>query len=173
MVRVGILGASGYGGAELLRLLKAHPEVELVGFSSRKYEGRPLEAAWPQLWDGRLFAAQEEVLERAEVVFLALPNGLSMEIAPEALKAGKRVVDLSGDFRLPPEVYEAWYRIPHKSPDLYREAVYGLPERFTTEDHTTAWTTERLVGSRRDDIKIRYGIGYRPTCDETGDVTTR
>ena len=58
MVRVGILGASGYGGAELLRLLKAHPEVELVGFSSRKYEGRPLEAAWPQLWDGRLFAAQ-------------------------------------------------------------------------------------------------------------------
>lgn len=85
-----------------MRLLKAHPEVELVGFSSRKYEGRPLEAAWPQLWDGRLFAAQEEVLERAEVVFLALPNGLSMEIAPEALKAGKRVVDLSGDFRLPP-----------------------------------------------------------------------
>ena len=133
MVRVGILGASGYGGAELLRLLKAHPEVELVGFSSRKYEGRPLEAAWPQLWDGRLFAAQEEVLERAEVVFLALPNGLSMEIAPEALKAGKRVVDLSGDFRLPPEVYEAWYRIPHKSPDLYREAVYGLPELHREE----------------------------------------
>ena len=133
MVRVGILGASGYGGAELLRLLKAHPEVELVGFSSLKYEGRPLEAAWPQLWDGRLFAAQEEVLERAEVVFLALPNGLSMEIAPEALKAGKRVVDLSGDFRLPPEVYEAWYRIPHKSPDLYREAVYGLPELHREE----------------------------------------
>nr|CAA71550.1 N-acetylglutamate 5-semialdehyde dehydrogenase [Thermus thermophilus HB27]CAA77142.1 N-acetyl-gamma-glutamyl-phosphate reductase [Thermus thermophilus HB27] len=130
---MGILGASGYGGAELLRLLKAHPEVELVGFSSRKYEGRPLEAAWPQLWDGRLFAAQEEVLERAEVVFLALPNGLSMEIAPEALKAGKRVVDLSGDFRLPPEVYEAWYRIPHKSPDLYREAVYGLPELHREE----------------------------------------
>ncbi|BFH78140.1 N-acetyl-gamma-glutamyl-phosphate reductase [Thermus thermophilus] len=133
MVRVGILGASGYGGAELLRLLKAHPEVALVGFSSRKYEGRPLEAAWPQLWDGRPFAAQEEVLERAEVVFLALPNGLSMEIAPEALKAGKRVVDLSGDFRLPPEVYEAWYRIPHKSPDLYREAVYGLPELHREE----------------------------------------
>ncbi len=133
MVRVGILGASGYGGAELLRLLKAHPGVELVGFSSRKYEGEPLSSAWPQLWDGRPFAAQEEVLERAEVVFLALPNGLAMEIVPGALRAGKRVVDLSGDFRLPPGVYEAWYRIPHKSPDLYREAVYGLPELHREE----------------------------------------
>jgi len=133
VVRVGILGASGYGGAELLRLLKAHPEVELVGFSSRKYEGRPLEAAWPQLWDERPFASQEEVLERAEVVFLALPNGLAMEIVPKALEAGKRVIDLSGDFRLPPEVYEAWYRIPHKSPGLYREAVYGLPELHREE----------------------------------------
>lgn len=133
MVRVGILGASGYGGAELLRLLKGHPGVELVGFSSRKHEGKPLSAAWPQLWDGRPFAAQEEVLERAEVLFLALPNGLAMGIAPEALKEGKRVIDLSGDFRLPPEVYQAWYGIPHQSPDLYREAVYGLPELHREE----------------------------------------
>lgn len=133
MVRVGILGASGYGGAELLRLLKGHPQVELVGFSSRKHEGKPLASAWPQLWDGRPFAAQEEVLERAEVLFLALPNGLAMGIAPEALKAGKRVIDLSGDFRLPPEVYEAWYGISHQSPDLFREAVYGLPELHREE----------------------------------------
>ncbi|WP_460170942.1 N-acetyl-gamma-glutamyl-phosphate reductase [Thermus sp. FJN-A] len=130
---MGILGASGYGGGELIRLLKAHPGVELVGFSSRKYEGKPLSSAWPQLWDERPFASQEEVLERAEVVFLALPNGLAMEIAPKALKAGKRVIDLSGDFRLPPEVYEAWYRIPHKSPGLYKEAVYGLPELHREE----------------------------------------
>jgi len=128
VVRVGILGASGYGGAELLRLLKAHPGVELVGFSSRKYEGRSLSSAWPQLWDARPFAPQEEVLERAEVVFLALPNGLAMGIVPEVLRAGKRVIDLSGDFRLPPRVYEAWYGLPHKSPELYAEAVYGLPE---------------------------------------------
>jgi N-acetyl-gamma-glutamyl-phosphate reductase len=133
VVRVGILGASGYGGAELIRLLKGHPEVELVGFSSRKHVGKPLEEAWPQLWDERPFASQEEVLERAEVVFLALPNGLSMEIAPLALREGKRVVDLSGDFRLPPEVYEAWYGIPHKSPELYEEAVYGLPELHREE----------------------------------------
>jgi len=133
VVRVGILGASGYGGAELLRLLKAHPGVELVGFSSRKHEGRPLSAAWPQLWDERLFAAQEEVLEEAEVLFLALPNGLAMGIAPEALKAGKRVIDLSGDYRLPPDVYEAWYGILHQSPGLYRQAVYGLPELHREE----------------------------------------
>ncbi len=133
MVRVGILGASGYGGAELLRLLKGHPGVELVGFSSRKYEGKPLSAAWPQLWDERLFLPQEEVIARAEVVFLALPNGLAMGLVPEILGAGKRAIDLSGDFRLPPEVYEAWYGIPHKSPGLYPEAVYGLPELHRTE----------------------------------------
>ncbi|WP_244363638.1 N-acetyl-gamma-glutamyl-phosphate reductase [Thermus brockianus] len=130
---MGILGASGYGGAELLRLLKAHPGVELVGFSSRKHEGRPLSAAWPQLWDERPFASQEEVLERADVLFLALPNGLAMGMVPEALKAGKRVIDLSGDYRLPPDVYEAWYGIPHQSPELYREAVYGLPELHREE----------------------------------------
>lgn len=133
MVRVGILGASGYGGGELLRLLKAHPGVEVVGFTSRRHEGKPLSAAWPQLWDGRPFASQEEVLERAEVVFLALPNGLAMEIVPRVLEAGKRAIDLSGDYRLPPEVYEAWYGIPHKSPALYSEAVYGLPELHREE----------------------------------------
>ncbi len=133
MVRVGILGASGYGGAELLRLLQGHPGVELVGFSSRKYEGKPLSAAWPQLWDERLFLPQEEVVGRAEVVFLALPNGLAMGLVPEILRAGKRAIDLSGDFRLPPEVYEAWYGIPHKSPGLYQEAVYGLPELHRAE----------------------------------------
>ncbi|MFN4070418.1 MAG: N-acetyl-gamma-glutamyl-phosphate reductase, partial [Thermus caldifontis] len=65
---MGVVGASGYGGAELLRLLKVHPGVEVVGFSSRKYEGKPLSAAWPQLWDSRPFYSQEEVLDRAEVV---------------------------------------------------------------------------------------------------------
>jgi N-acetyl-gamma-glutamyl-phosphate reductase len=127
VVRVGILGASGYGGAELIRLLKGHPEVELVGFSSRKHVGKPLEAAWPQLWDGALFAPQEEVLEKAEVVFLALPNGLSMEIAPLALREGKKVVDLSGDFRLPPEVYGAWYGIPTKAPSFIRRRSTACP----------------------------------------------
>ncbi|WP_185747746.1 N-acetyl-gamma-glutamyl-phosphate reductase [Thermus amyloliquefaciens] len=130
---MGILGASGYGGGELIRLLKAHPQVELVGFSSRKHEGKPLASAWPQLWDERAFASQEEVLEEAEVLFLALPNGLAMGIAPRALEAGKRVIDLSGDFRLPPEVYEAWYGIPHQSPGLFGEAVYGLPELHREE----------------------------------------
>ncbi len=132
-MRVGIVGASGYGGAELLRLLKAHPGVEVVGFSSRKYEGKPLSAAWPQLWDSRPFHSQEEVLDRAEVVFLALPNGLAMELTPKLLEAGKRVIDLSGDYRLPPEVYEAWYGIPHKSPGLYPVAIYGLPELHREE----------------------------------------
>lgn len=133
MVKIGILGASGYGGGELIRLLKRHPEVNLVGFSSRRHTGRSLAEAWPQLLDDRLFRPQEEVVSEAEVIILALPNGIAMELAPSLLEGGKRIIDLSGDFRLPPGVYEAWYGIPHKSPGLYREAVYGLPELFRPE----------------------------------------
>ncbi len=133
MVRVGILGASGYGGGELIRLLKRHPEVRLVGFSSRRHTDKALFEVWPQLVDERMFKPQEEVVAEAEVVLLALPNGIAMELVPGLLEAGKRVIDLSGDYRLPPEVYEAWYGLPHKSPALYREAVYGLPELFRGE----------------------------------------
>ncbi|MGQ9511437.1 MAG: N-acetyl-gamma-glutamyl-phosphate reductase [Thermaceae bacterium] len=130
---MGLLGASGYGGGELIRLLKRHPGVRLVGFSSRRHTGKPLSEVWPQLMDGRLFRPQEEVLAEAEVVLLALPNGLAMELVPSLLERGQRVIDLSGDYRLPPEVYEAWYGLPHKSPGLYRQAAYGLPELFRKE----------------------------------------
>mgnify|MGYP001771001314 FL=1 len=133
MVRVGILGASGYGGGELIRLLKRPPEVRMVGFSSRRHTDKALFEVWPQLVDERMFKPQEEVVAEAEVVILALPNGIAMELVPGLLEAGKWVIDLSGDYRLPPEVYEAWYGLPHKSPALYREAVYGLPELFRGE----------------------------------------
>ncbi|WP_293173260.1 N-acetyl-gamma-glutamyl-phosphate reductase [Oceanithermus sp.] len=130
MVRVAILGASGYGGSELIRILGRHPEVELVGFSSRAYAGRPLSAAWPQIDLSTPFAEVEEAVAEAELVFVALPNGIAMELAPRLIAEGRRVVDLSGDFRLPPAVYEAWYGIRHAHPDVYPRARYGLTELF-------------------------------------------
>lgn len=130
MVRVAILGASGYGGSELLRLLGAHPEVELVGFSSRAYAGRPLSSAWPHIDAETPFSEVEEAVAEAELVFMALPNGISMELTPRLVEEGRRVIDLSGDFRLPPDVFERWYGIEHHSPDWYERARYGLVELF-------------------------------------------
>ena len=130
MVRVAILGASGYGGSELIRILGRHPGVRLVGFSSRAYAGRPLSAAWPQIDLNTPFAQVEEAVAEAELVFMALPNGIAMKLAPQLVEEGRRVIDLSGDFRLPPDVYEAWYGIRHASPDWYPRARYGLTELF-------------------------------------------
>ncbi|WP_457629683.1 N-acetyl-gamma-glutamyl-phosphate reductase [Oceanithermus sp.] len=130
MVRVAILGASGYGGSELIRILGRHPKVRLVGFSSRAYAGRPLSAAWPQIDLSTPFAEVEEAVAEAELVFIALPNGIAMELAPRLVEEGRRVVDLSGDFRLPPDVYETWYGIRHARPDWYPRARYGLTELF-------------------------------------------
>jgi len=133
LVRVAILGASGYGGSELLRLLGAHPEVELVGFSSRAYAGRPLSAAWPHIDVDTPFSEVEEAVAEAELVFMALPNGISMELSPRLLEEGRRVIDLSGDFRLPPAVFERWYGMEHRSPGWYEEARYGLVELFRAD----------------------------------------
>ncbi|MBB6099042.1 N-acetyl-gamma-glutamyl-phosphate reductase [Deinobacterium chartae] len=126
--RVGIIGANGYGGGELSRLLSRHPGVELVGFSSRQFEGQPFRKAWPNADLEGTFENAQAVTERADIVFLALPNGLAMDLVPPLLAAGKRVIDLSADYRLPPEVYAQWYGKTHTSPELCAEAVYGLPE---------------------------------------------
>uniref|UniRef100_UPI0025797F57 N-acetyl-gamma-glutamyl-phosphate reductase n=1 Tax=Oceanithermus sp. TaxID=2268145 RepID=UPI0025797F57 len=100
------------------------------GFSSRAYAGRPLSAAWPQIDLNTPFAQVEEAVAEAELVFMALPNGIAMKLAPQLVEEGRRVIDLSGDFRLPPDVYEAWYGIRHASPDWYPRARYGLTELF-------------------------------------------
>ncbi len=133
MIRAAIVGASGYGGAELIRLLKAHPEVELVGLASRAYAGKPASAAWPQLLSGPDFAEVEDAVDEAEVVFLATPNGVAMDLAPRLLEDGKRVIDLSADFRLDPRVFEAWYGFPHRAPSLLKTARYGLVELHRRE----------------------------------------
>jgi len=132
MIRVGIVGASGYTGAELARLLCNHPQAQLTVATSRQYAGKPLSQAFPSL-RGRADIVCEDLpvadlAGRADFFFTAVPHQTAMDIVPPLLDAGKKVVDLSADFRLhDPAVYEAWYQ-PHSARELLPKAVYGLPE---------------------------------------------
>ena len=131
--RVAIAGASGYAGAELVRLAAAHPYYEITAVTSEKSAGQPVASVFPSLTgivDHRFEAlAPEALTERADAIFLALPHTKSQDPVAACMKAGKLVVDLSADYRLKDAAsYEAWYKTPHLYPHLLREAVYGLPE---------------------------------------------
>ncbi len=130
-IRTAVVGASGYTGAELIRLLWAHPEVELVGAFARRAAGRTLQNVFPQLTgltdlDVEEFDA-EKIAAAASVVFTALPHGHSARCIGELVDRGVKVVDLSADFRLDLETYQTWYG-EHPRPDLLPRAVCGLPE---------------------------------------------
>jgi N-acetyl-gamma-glutamyl-phosphate reductase len=132
MIKVAIVGGTGYTGVELLRLLLQHPQVELAVITSRGEAGRPVSALFPSL-AGRLDLAFSDVdvrsLATCDVVFFATPNGVAMQQVPTLLDAGARVIDLAADFRLSdPAQWERWYGMPHACPQLLEEAVYGLPE---------------------------------------------
>lgn len=137
MLTVGVLGASGYGGAELIRRLARHPEVRLAGFASRAYAGQPLEACWPQLaglpLGAERFGSAEEVIGAAEVIFCATPHGATAPLVASALAAGRQVIDLSADFRLDPATYCEWYGQEHPHPELWPQARYGLVELHRDE----------------------------------------
>jgi N-acetyl-gamma-glutamyl-phosphate reductase len=131
-VRVGIVGGTGYTGVELLRLLVSHPAVELLAITSRKETGTPVDQVFGSL-RGHLSLKftdpDSPVLKTCDVVFFATPHGVAMGQARALLAAGVRIIDLAADFRLrDPEVFAAWYKMPHACPDLLAEAVYGLPE---------------------------------------------
>ena len=132
MIRVSVVGATGYTGVELLRLLSMHPEVEWAGVSSDQEAGRPVAEVHPHLHSmGDLhYCAHSEMLEtESDVVFFAAPNGTAMQQAPVLLEQGRKVIDLAADFRLTdPEVWQQTYARPHACPELLGEAVYGLPE---------------------------------------------
>ncbi len=133
-MKVGIIGASGYTGAELTRILSRHSEVELTVVTSRQYAGKPLSEVYPHLGGiSELFCENvdtDELVQRADLFFTAVPHQTAMEIVPQLLDAGKKVVDLSADFRIRrADVYEKWYQI-HTAPHLLEEAVYGLPELY-------------------------------------------
>ena len=132
MIKVGIVGGTGYTGVELLRLLSVHPDVELTAITSRKEDGLPVADMFPSLRGkvGLAFSAPDKVdLTKCDVVFFATPHGVAMAQAPALLAAGVKVIDLAADFRLKDQAsFEQWYKIPHTCPELLAEAVYGLPE---------------------------------------------
>ncbi|WP_459827896.1 N-acetyl-gamma-glutamyl-phosphate reductase [Hydrogenophilus islandicus] len=137
MIRVGIVGGTGYTGVELLRLLAGHPQVVLHAITSRGEAGTAVAALFPSL-RGRvdaLFAHPDEApLEECDLVFFATPNGIAMKEAPRLLAKGVRVIDLAADFRLRDvAAWERWYGMKHAAPEWVAQAVYGLPELFRDE----------------------------------------
>lgn len=133
MVKVSILGATGYTGQELARMLSQHPQAEIVGLGSQSYVDQPFSQVYPHFRGVLDMSCQginnPKLIEEADVVFLALPHGLSVPLVQNALKKGKRVIDLGADFRLrSPEEYTQWYNKVGPDNELLKNAVYGLVE---------------------------------------------
>lgn len=147
-----IIGATGYTGAELLRLLEAHPHVDLQAVTSRKHAGEPMSRMYPHLHGLRdlPFVTPDDVLAaRPDVVFFATPHGVCMDEAARFLDAGVKIIDLSADFRLrDAQLFARWYGMEHRAPHLLAQAVYGLPEYY------------------RDDIRRAQLVG-NPGCYPT------
>ena len=137
MLKVAIVGASGYTGVELIRLLSNHPEVEITAVTSEQSAGKKISSVFPSLtniFDKTLEPLDADLIaKKADLIFTALPHQKAMEVVPHFLKAGKKVIDLSADFRIKDaSVFEAWYGV-HKAPEYLKEAVYGLPELHREE----------------------------------------
>mgnify|MGYP005776017851 FL=1 len=132
-IKAGVVGATGYAGAELCRILTGHPGAELTAVSSVSFEGKKLSDIYPSYYQvcEPVCGKQEEVVEQCDVIFAALPHGLSQELAAECDAKGKAFIDLGADFRLESEAeYQEWYGNSFLDPALHEKAVYGLPELF-------------------------------------------
>lgn len=133
MIHVSIIGATGYTGVELVRLLGLRKDVVLDHLTSRTYAGQKIQEVFPHLYGSIDHICEELDLEQvtadSDVIFVALPHGHALPIAKKAKEKGKKVIDLGADFRLKDAaVYEEWYKVAHTEPGLLDEAVYGLPE---------------------------------------------
>jgi N-acetyl-gamma-glutamyl-phosphate reductase len=132
MIKVGVVGGTGYTGVELLRLLAGHSQVQVVAITSRAEAGVKVADYFPSLrgrYDLAFTDPASAPLKGCDCVFFATPNGVAMSQARALLEGGSRIVDFSADFRLKDRaVWEKWYKVPHASPELLDEAVYGLPE---------------------------------------------
>jgi len=135
MVKVGVVGATGYAGEEVIKILVNHKLVKVTELSAVIEKEEPIAAIFPA-FKGKIDLVcrkpnPEEMSKNLDLVFLALPHKISMEIAPAFLRANKRVIDLSADYRLAPDVYKTWYGIEHKDRANLPAAVYGLPELYS------------------------------------------
>lgn len=137
--RVAVIGASGYTGGELLRIIAQHPYMTLAVATSREFKGKPIHSIHYNLrgfFKGMRFSGYEvdKISNAADIAFLSVPHGQAVRYVAELLDVGLKVVDLSADFRLKdPEMYKKWYGFTHPYPDLLRKAVYGLPELHRDE----------------------------------------
>ena len=132
MIKVGIVGATGYTGVELLRLLASHPQAEVTVITSRSEEGLPVADLYPNLRgvvDLAFSLPDVDQLSNCDVVFFATPHGVAQSMVAEILQRGVKVIDLSADFRIrDADLWESWYGQPHSARELISQAVYGLPE---------------------------------------------
>lgn len=132
MIKVGIVGGTGYTGVELLRLLLAHPQVELHSITSRAESGRRVDDLFPNLrghCELSFSTPDVSALSACDVVFYATPHNVAMQMVPELLVTGVKIIDLSADFRLrDADIWSHWYGEPHACPELLSQAVYALPE---------------------------------------------
>jgi N-acetyl-gamma-glutamyl-phosphate reductase len=132
MIKVGIVGATGYAGVELIRLLLAHPEVEITRLTSRAEAGVRVDRLFPSLRGAIDLAFEDPAatnFDDCDVVFFATPHAVAMNTVPALIEKGKKVIDLSADFRLENiDQWESWYGVEHVAPGLVKQAVYGLPE---------------------------------------------
>lgn len=132
MIKVGIVGGTGYTGVELLRILAQHPRVKLTAITSRSEAGMAVDELFPSLRGHvnlKFSDPADAMLDQCDLVFFATPNGIAMQQANELIHAGVKVIDLAADFRIKDvALWEKWYGMQHACPDLVAEAVYGLPE---------------------------------------------
>ena len=149
-IRVGVVGAAGFAGIEVVRNVLTHPEFELVAATSNELAGKRIADSYPAfrgVTDMTFSAHADAPLPSCDVVFLAVPHTAAIAQAPALVEAGVAVVDLSADFRLKdPAVYEAWYNVAHTAPDLLAEAAFGLPELFRDDLENLADRHERGEG---------------------------
>lgn len=132
-IKVGVVGATGYAGSEICRLILGHPQAELAAISSVSFEGMELSQIYPAYYQicDMVCGTQEEVVEKSDVIFAALPHGLSQELGAQCYSLGKTFIDMGADFRLESEEeYKEWYGGTYQDKALHQEAVYGLPEFF-------------------------------------------
>lgn len=133
MIRIGIIGATGYTGRELVRILLRHSRVKIAAITSETYTGKAFSDIYPEfkgVFDLILDSYNKEMIkENCDILFSALPHGLSQDRVPDLLELADRVIDLSGDFRLKEaKLYEEWYGYKHNNPELLSKGIYGLPE---------------------------------------------
>ncbi len=147
MIRVGVLGATGYAGAELVRLLSSHKNTEITMLASKSFAGQKMSDVYPSMVGVCDIVLEEsdvdKAAEKCDVVFTALPHGVSHEVISALYAKGLKVIDLSGDFRYNDiKVYEEWYKVEHACPELLKESVYGLCEL-----HRDEIKKARLIGN--------------------------